>query len=102
MSFGKRGLDAGADGAASRKRLRRDFIKSPSSLWSGAPVVLRELRGLWTSRIASDRLLYPLTCLTLGLLLNKPLAKAVHRQKPMDVSPDGSAASRHRRHRFSA
>jgi hypothetical protein len=77
MSFGKRGLAADVVDVSWRSALRSDFIKSSSSARSSTPVFLREIHRFWSSRIASDRLLYPLTCLALGLVLGGGIGAAV-------------------------
>ncbi|SEC41750.1 hypothetical protein SAMN05444161_1098 [Rhizobiales bacterium GAS191] len=76
MSFGKRGGTLCVNGISWRSS-KPNFIELSSSLWSSGHDVLRRIRGVWSSRIASDRLLYPLTCLALGLFLGGSVGAAV-------------------------
>ncbi|SEC84199.1 hypothetical protein SAMN05519104_2202 [Rhizobiales bacterium GAS188] len=76
MSFGKRGGTLCVNGISWRSS-KPNFIELSSWFWSSGCGLFHRLRGFWSSRIASDHLLYPLTCLALGLCLGGSVGAAV-------------------------
>jgi hypothetical protein len=83
MNFGRRDVASRASGAAWRSHVKSNdagrfsVIEASSPITASGRDLLRKTRGFWSQRIASDRLLYPLTCLAAGLFLGGAVGAAV-------------------------
>ena len=83
MNFERRDAASRASGAAWRSHVksndtgRLSVIEASSPFTASGRNLLRSSRNFWSQRIASDRLLYPLTCLAAGLFLGGAVGAAI-------------------------
>jgi hypothetical protein len=83
MSFGRRGVTSYTSGVTwgsdTRSKLtgKTNVFESSEEFCVNGPGLFDKLRDFWAARISSDRLLYPLTCLALGLFLGAGVGAAV-------------------------